>query len=178
MKFVQPIRDKEKIELMKQSFNNERDRFLFIMGINTALRVSDLLQLKVKDVKGTHLKVIESKTGKLKRQIISMTLREEINEYTKGMNEEDVLFPSRKGNNKPLSRVQAYRILNRVSEQVGLEEIGTHTLRKTFSYWYYKQTKDVVTVQQLLNHSSPAVTLRYIGVNQDEMDERLKDFSL
>ncbi|MDM5229340.1 site-specific integrase [Cytobacillus sp. NJ13] len=178
MEFVQPIRDKEKIELMKKSFKNDRDRFLFVLGINVALRVSDLLSLKVKDLRNrTHLVMKESKTGKEKRQIISPTLKKEINKYTKGMDSEDWLFPSRKGD-KPISRVQAYRILNEVAQRVGVEEIGSHSLRKTFAFHYYQATNDIVTIQQLLNHSTPAVTLRYIGVNQDIMDEKLKDFSL
>lgn len=177
MEVVQPIRDVEKIALMKQSFKNDRDRFLFMLGINTALRVSDLLSLKVKDLKGTHLIIKESKTKKPKKQIISPALKIEINEYTQGMNDNDFLFPSRKGD-KPLSRVQVYRILNEVAESCGIEEIGSHSLRKTFGYHFYKKTKDVVSLQHLLNHSTPQVTLRYIGVTQDSMDDLLLDFGL
>lgn len=177
MEFVQPIRDKTKIEAMKKSFSSDRDRFLFILGINTALRVSDLLKLCVKDLQGTHLILKESKTGKTKRQIISTSLRKEIKLYCNGKDENEFLFPSRKGT-APISRVQAYRILNEVAQRCGVEEIGSHSLRKTFGYHFYQKTKDVVSLQHLLNHSNPQTTLRYIGITQDNMDELLMDFTL
>ena len=84
---------------------------------------------------------------------------------------------SRKGD-KPISRIQAYRILNDVAEELGVQEIGTHTLRKTFGYWHYKQNKDVALLQEIFNHSAPSVTLRYIGINADLMDESMKNFGL
>lgn len=180
MKTVQPIRDIEKIEEIKKILKHEsyRNYFLFVMGINTGLRISDLLPLKVKDVRGkTHIVIREKKTGKSKRFLINTTLRKEISEYTESMADEEYLFKSTRSN-KPIQRVQAYKILNRACKKVGLEEIGTHTLRKTFGYHHYKFHKDVALLQEILNHSSPSVTLRYIGITQDEMDKSLEDFSL
>lgn len=80
------------------------------------------------------------------------------------------LFPSIK-TKKALTRVQAYRILNGAAREVGLEKIGTHTLRKTFWYHMYKRTGNLALVQKLLNHSSSGDTLRYIGIEQEDMDE-------
>lgn len=180
MKFVQPIRDKEvlerfKKELMKISY---RDYMMFVIGINTGLRIGDLLSLKVEDVRArTHIIITEQKTGKYKRFLINDMLRMEINKYIDGMRQEEYLFKSRKGN-KPISRVQAYRILNKVADKLGIEEVGSHTLRKTFSYWHYQQYKDIAILQSILNHSSPSVTLRYIGINQDINDETIKEFYL
>jgi integrase len=59
-----------------------------------------------------------------------------------------------------------------------LDEIGTHTLRKTFGYHFYQQTKDVAMLQEIFNHSSPAITLKYIGVNQDSMDRAMTKFKI
>lgn len=177
MEFVQPIREKSKIEAMKNNLKTQRDRFLFVLGINTALRISDLLKLKVEDVKGTHLTLKETKTNKIKKHYINPTLQDEIERYIADKKDNDFLFPSRKGT-KPISRIQAYRILNETAKDIGLEEIGTHTMRKTFGYHYYQQTKDIATLQQLLNHSAPSVTMRYIGLHQDAMDKALEDFSL
>lgn len=56
--------------------------------------------------------------------------------------------------------------------------IGTHTMRKTFGYWYYKQTKDIATLQMILNHSHPEITLRYIGVTDEEIENSLNNFVL
>jgi integrase len=180
MKLVQPIRDKAKIEEIKSILKRQsyRDWFMFVMGLNTGLRISDLLILKVSDVKDkSHITITEEKTDKPKRFKINGNLKEVIEEYIAGMNEDDWLFPSQKGK-KPITRVQAYRILNDVAAKVGLEEIGTHTLRKTFGYHFYKKTKDVALLQELFNHSAPSVTLRYIGINQDVMDKAIDEFSL
>lgn len=106
------------------------------------------------------------------------TLKIEIDKYIRLMSDEEYLFQSRKGENKPISRVQAYRILNSAAEYVGLQEVGTHTLRKTFGYWHYNQNKDVALLQQIFNHSSPSVTLRYIGINEDIKDKSIENFYL
>lgn len=161
---------------MKQSYRNY---FLFIMGINTGLRISDLLTLRVKDVKGkTHFIVKEQKTGKVRRFPL-YALEEEINEYIKGMDDDDYLFPSRLNHGKqPLSRYRAWNILNSAGEHVGLGEIGTHTLRKTFGYHFYQRTKDLALLQQLFNHSAPSITLRYIGINQEVIDDVMRNFKL
>lgn len=180
MEVVQPIRDKKKIEELKLVLKRKsyRDWFLFVLGLNTGLRISNLLALKVKDVRGqTHISLREQKTKKFKRFRINTNTQEIIEEYTKGLDDEDYLFPSQR-TKKPISRVQAYRILNRAAEEVGLKEIGTHTLRKTFGYHHYQQYKDVALLQDIFNHSAPSVTLRYIGINQDLIDASIDNFSL
>ena len=112
-----------------------------------------------------------------KRFKINQELKNHIDSYTSGMSDERYLFKSERGDNY-ISRVQAWKILNRAAKEVGIGEIGTHTLRKTFGYHFYKKTKDVALLQELLNHSHPSVTLRYIGVNQDRIDEAIDSFSL
>ena len=181
MKLVQPIRDREKLEEMKMELlkTGYKNYLLFVVGINTGLRIGDILELRVKDLKDqTHIKIIEQKTNKIKRFLINSSLKIEIDKYIKLMSDEEYLFQSRKGENKPISRVQAYRILNSATEHVGLQEVGAHTLRKTFGYWHYKQNKDVALLQQIFNHSSPSVTLRYIGINEDIKDKSIENFYL
>lgn len=180
MRFVQPIRDKEIIEQFKKELLkiSYRDYMMFVIGINTGLRIGDLLSLKVEDVRArTHIIITEQKTGKYKRFLINDMLRMEINKYIDGMRQEEYLFKSRKGD-YPISRVQAHRILNKVADKLAIEDISCHSLRKTFSYWHYQQYKDIAILQSILNHSSPSVTLRYIGINQDINDETIKDFYL
>ncbi|MDO5519929.1 MAG: site-specific integrase [bacterium] len=181
MEYVQPIRDRKKVEAMKRELlrSGYRNYMLFLVGINTGLRISDILTLRVKDVKDqTHLTLKEKKTSKIKRLKIT-GISEELNDYIEDMDEEKYLFSSQKGYNQPITRVQAYRILNKAAANVGIkEEIGTHTLRKTYGYHFYQKTKDVALLQELFNHSSPSVTLRYIGINQDVMDKAMDDFVL
>ena len=101
----------------------------------------------------------------------------EMEKYTKNMKTGEYLFKSRKGKNRPITTVQAYKI-KRNGKRIGLEEIGTHTMKKTFGYWHYQQYKDVAILQEIFNHSSPSVTLRYIGINQDNIDKSYMNFSL
>lgn len=157
---------------------NKRDWFMLVMGVNVGLRISDLLPLRVRDVKNrTHIVCKERKTGKKRRFPVNAELREIINEYIKGMKDDAPLFPSYK-TKEPIGRVQAYRILNRAAAEVGLAEIGTHTLRKTFGYHFYRRYKDVALLQQIFNHSAPSITMRYIGINQDIIDEAVGGFHL
>ncbi|MDQ0808039.1 site-specific integrase [Priestia megaterium] len=179
---VQPIRDKEKIQAVKKYLlkKSQRDHFLFHMGINIGIRISDLIQLKVCDVKGKRFTYVkEQKTGNKKKITINPSLRDAIEDYIDLMELEsnDWLFPSRKGD-KHITRVQAYRILNDAAKHVGLEEIGTHSLRKTFGYHYYQKTKDVAMLQEIFGHSAPSITLRYIGINDEMIGESLEDFVL
>ena len=183
MNTVQPIRDKKKISAMKTLLKakNEKYYLMFRIGVNVGLRVSDILTLKVGDVRAKdHVTICEKKTGKAKRFLVPATLQKEIALYIKenNMSDEEYLIQSRKGNNKPITRIQAYRVLNEVAEQIGIDEVGTHTMRKTFGYHHYKQNKDVAILQDIFNHSAPSITLRYIGITDDIKDDTLKDFNL
>lgn len=180
MEFVQPIRDLKQIETIKTLLKarNLRDYCLFVLGINSGLRISDLLKLQVADVieKGKikdRIRLREKKTNKFKDFPLSDKTKSAIKEYLKTRNyqENEPLFISRV-NKGFLSRMQAYKIINDVAKSVGIKEkIGTHTLRKTFGYHAYNNGYDITLIQKLFNHSSPSVTLRYIGITQDEMDD-------
>lgn len=180
-KNVQPLRTAKEIEEMRWALSryvSARDLFMFNLGINTGLRVSDIVPLTVADVKGKmHLLLTEKKTGKPKRFLIPRATREAIEVYTKGMDESDFLFASRKGDSH-ISTTQAYRALQKAAEALGRDDIGTHTMRKSFGYHHYKKNKDVASLQLLFNHSSPSITLKYIGITSDEIDKTMEDFSL
>ena len=178
---MQPIRDLEMLEKVKQELKkqNYRDYVIFVTGINTGLRISDILTLKVDDVRNkSHITIRETKTQKSKRFIINPTLRAVLNPYIENMEDHEYLFQSRKGDNQPISRVQAYRALKQVGDKLGIEEFATHTMRKTFGYHHYQQYKDVAILQEIFNHSAPSITLRYIGITQDEIDQSYNGFGL
>ncbi|MDD9266502.1 tyrosine-type recombinase/integrase [Paenibacillus sp. GCM10023248] len=168
MQVVQPIRDQEKIEQLQEVLKEQsiRDWLLFTIGINSGLHLSDLLSLKVKDVMDRNVvSVREEKTGKIKSFQLSPQLKTYIKEYIQYMDEDNYLFPSQRTGN-PIKRIRVYRILNQAAKQVGLTDIGTHTLRKTYGYHYYLKTKNVSVLRDLFNQSAPSVTLKYIGVNK------------
>ena len=180
MEFVQPIRDIKQIETIKKLLKQQslRDYCLFVLGINSGLRISDLLKLKVSDVSERgkvkdRIRLREKKTNKFKDFPISDNAKKAIKEYlqTRIINENEPLFISRK-NKGFLMRQRAYWILNEAARSIGIKEkIGTHTLRKTFGYHAYKNGYDIEIIQKLFNHSSPSITLRYIGITQDKLDD-------
>ena len=181
MACVEPIREIDKINLIKQILkkNGRRNYLLFVMGINCGLRISDILKLKISDVKNkNYIELIEQKTKKSKKILITNSYKKDLEEYIYYKKPNEWLFPSQKGN-KPISRVQAYRIICNACSAVGITaSIGTHTLRKTFGYHFYNKTKDIALLQNMLNHSAPSITMRYVGINQDIIDANLKEFAL
>lgn len=166
MNEVQPLKLTSDISRMKKALRG-RDLLLFTLGINTALRISDLLTLTVADVAGDHITLRESKTGKIKRIKINASAREAIRKLAPA---EGPLFPSRRGG-QPITRVQAYRVLNAAADRAGITvEFGCHSLRKTAGYHTYKKTGDIAQVMRMLNHSTERETLKYIGITQDTID--------
>jgi len=182
--FVQPIRDVEKIAEVKEYLanKNKRDELLFCFGIYTGLRISDILPVKKKDVYNKDVfYVTEIKTKRSRKKSRKYTTRRRVpvvtelkkmlNVYCVDLKEDDYLFKSRQGRNQPITRVRAYDILREAAHSCGLTEIGTHTLRKTFGYHVYQEEKDVALLQDIFGHSAPYITLRYIGVNQNAIDQ-------
>lgn len=184
VKDVQPIRNKQQLEDMKWALKrhcSERDYILFVLGCETGLRVGDLLKLKKKsilDLKKKREKILRVKEGKTQKQrdVYIGNGFEEVYAYASGLDSE-WLFPSRKGD-RAITPTQAYRQLNKAADFAGVEGVGNHTLRKTFGYWFYKATKDVAMLQGILNHSHPSITLRYIGITEEETTNVLKTFSV
>lgn len=180
MNTVQPIRDIEKVndiaDFLRQQ--SERNFVMFMFGIYSGLRISDILKLRVRDIKGKdYIYMREKKTEKEKRFAINHDLKVILNEYIKEIPDYEYLFKSRQGSNKPISRQQAYNVLSDAAKVFGLDNIGTHTLRKTWGYHAYQLTHDAVTIMQILNHSDLSITLRYIGINQDNKDILMKKLS-
>ncbi len=184
MEYVEPIRDRKKIDDIKKILKatNLRDYCLFTLGINSGLRICDLLNLKIKDVMDKKRKIKdritirEQKTGKIKNFPIADTVKKVLMEYliTRNFSLDEPLFLSRKekGGKQTIGRQQAYRIINKIVRMVGLKEgYGTHTLRKTFGYHAYQSGVDISILQKLFNHSAPCVTLAYIGITQDDLDD-------
>jgi integrase len=186
MNIVQPIRDQNKLELMKQSLKSrsERDYILFSIGINTGFRISDILPLKVSDVKGDYIEIVESKTGKHKKVSIRKTLRKEIDSFIRGKHNDEYLFGGRSKKkttslkNTPITTSAVYKMLCKVARKFNLDNIGTHSMRKTFGYHFYHRTKDIALLMELFNHSEESITLRYVGILQDTLDDALDTFEL
>ncbi|MCL2221492.1 MAG: tyrosine-type recombinase/integrase [Oscillospiraceae bacterium] len=180
---TEPIRDKNQTAALSLYFKDKgqyRNLTLIIMGLYTALRISDLLRLKwddvydfranrVKDV----LKLSETKTGKT----VSIALNKEI---VSALNQllsftaaapSDAIFKSKK-TKKAIGRTQAYRIIRDAADALAFQNrVSCHSLRKTLGYHAWKEGVSPAVIMDIYNHSSFAVTKRYIGVTQDDKNE-------
>ena len=179
-KEVEPIKSVKDIKRIKQYLlgkKSKRDYLMFVLGINTGLRVGDLLALTMEDVLEPGTMIIkhsvtirEQKTGKLRVFELNDAAREAITLYldtNSDWNREDYLFQSRKGNGVLTTRA-AHKIIKTTLRELGIKgNYGTHSLRKTFGYHRYSNNVKLETLQKLFNHSSPAVTLRYIGITKE-----------
>ena len=189
MNKVRPIKDPDKIreireELAKRTdWHGERMFLLFEIGINTGLRISDMIRLRKKHVCGEWIETVEQKTGKVTRIPLNVNIRQIIQDRCRYMEPDDLLFPSRMalGDGSiqhPMTRRSAYNDIREIAETFGLgDHIGCHTLRKTFGYWHYKQNKDLEILRQWFNHTSQAVTLRYIGMDEEEKKKSVYGFN-
>lgn len=179
---VQPIRKQADIEIAKfllaKNKKGPRDVLLFLFGINTGLRASDIVVRKVGEVRASkHPIITEQKTGK-KRTLNLTNLADEIDAYIQGMRDDEYLFQSNKFSNYHLTVNGVYQIMQKLGKQMNRSDFGTHTMRKTFGYHYYKQTHDIATLMTIFNHSSQKITKRYIGITDDEINESLDKFKL
>ena len=168
---VEPIRQIKDIRkvmeiLRTQSFRN---LLIFTIGVNCGLRISDILALDVRDVRNKdYIELYERKTGKYKKIPINPKLRYMIQKYTMRRRASSPLFVSKR--NRRLDRIMAWRIIKDACIQAGIvEHVGTHTLRKTFGYHHYQRFNNLAMLQKMFNHSSISITLRYIGISQEEM---------
>lgn len=186
MEVTHPIKDKKMItkiknELYKQS---TRNGFLVSFAINSGLRISDILALKVSDVRNQGaITLFEGKTKKRKVYPLSnANFKAEIQRYTRDMDIDGWLFPSRI-KDRPISRMQANRILASLENVKGIEmKISAHSLRKTWGYHYFKHASDrtqaLANLQHMFNHTSSAVTLVYIGITDEEIAHDLETLYL
>ena len=191
MNVVEPIRDKRMIARIAEYLRrwNKRYFLIFEIGIYTGLRISDILALTYGDLieeyrSGRrrwkeHLELNEIKTGR--RRVIPLkdtTLGRLLVRELKPITRHDLDCPlfltqrwCRRGARRPLTRWMIYYVLRIAAYECGFQgRVGTHTLRKTFGYHVYQQSHDVAQLQSLFGHSAQSITLRYIGVSQEDHD--------
>lgn len=180
MTTVEPIRNKDEIKKVEKilAHQSQRDLVLFTLGINSGLRISDILALNVGDVRmKTYIQLVEKKTGKTKKIPINAKLKPMFDTFTSKRDYDEPLFLT--AFNNRLNRIAAYTIIKDACASAGIEaHIGTHTMRKTFGYHYYKKFRDLALLQKIFNHSNPQVTLRYIGIEQDQIEDSYTNFVL
>lgn len=175
---VEPIRSLEAIREIKAMLApRPRDQLLFLMGVNSGIRTGDLLRLKAADVHGKVLgqsvTIRESKTGKTNVLSINESIHAALLRFfaAQPCGDSQYLFRSQKGTNCPLTIQTVNRMVKGWCAKVGLDgNYGAHSLRKTFGY--VQRVHFGVGFEVLckrFNHSSPSVTMRYLGINDTEV---------
>jgi integrase len=180
---VEPLRKRKHIAAIKAVLaERPRDLSLFIIGIHFGLRGSDLLALVwddvLSDVGGIRdrIEVVEQKTGKLRLIAVQPNACNALLLWRESQQPQrkDFVFPSRKGGRLKIARL--HQLVNEWAELAGIAgNYGSHTLRKTFGYHLRMAGVGIETIMKIFGHTSQAVTMRYLGIDQDETDEaRLK----
>ena len=205
---VYPFATQEEIKAMIDLFDNRinestnnsqrqiacRNKMLFLIGINIGLRASDLTQLRYNffyndDMTFKDFYTLQpKKTRKQKKfvklyfnQVVKKAITDYVTEYPiQDMNE--YLFKSKKSD-KAITEKSLWKILAHAAIDAGIDKnIGSHSLRKTFGFWVWHnsvdKTKALVTLQVIFNHSSPAVTSRYIGLTDNEVSDVFNSLDL
>lgn len=187
MELVYPITDRHKLDAMADYLYNKslRDYIMFEIGINIGIRVTDFTQQRVQFYREAcekgFVEMVPKKTAKYNKKVvvpINKDLNKLIQEYIKDKDNNDWMFPSRK-KGYSITREQVYRILNEAAAAVGItNNIGCHSMRKTFGYWHYYYNHDIRLLMDIFNHSSEEVTLRYIGVSEEKKRESMECMNL
>lgn len=186
------IKKKDLTKIRNYFFRKEKFVILALInvGINVALRISDLGNLKFEDItKEWKVKIKEKKTGKYKYIKLNAICKNNMNQLKVIYNDRGILptgyiFKSlnreylKKGIDKSLntSSVSKYFVKARIDLKIPYA-IGTHSLRKTWGYNVYRRTKDIAPIMKVLNHSSASQTLKYIGIDQEEIDSIYDKFN-
>lgn len=184
MNITQPIRNPEELKIFKNYYRqvkqNPRNYLLIVLGLNSALRISDILHLTYGDLYDyenqtwkTHFTLKEQKTNKTNRIYMNKEIRSALEVCTEPATKKgaDWLFKGQMSGENPLSRYQAFRIIKEAAAYAGLpSDISCHSLRKTFGYHAWKQGIPPVLLMDIYNHSSYRVTKRYLCIEQDDKD--------
>lgn len=187
-----PIKDIQQVYDIQDYLKakNKRDYMLFILGIATGYRAGDLVKLKVRDIeealnngyfeimegKKLHSKNIRERNRKPRRVVIVKNLRSKLEEYIKGKNEFDYMFPSRKGGYIKVKRVS--QILKEAADYFHIKRISAHSMRKTYAYRIYDTNgHDLLAIKEMLGHSSIEETKAYLGLDRETYDNYSKSLN-
>ena len=187
-----PIKNSDDLSRIKEYYSvvkiKPRNYLLIVFGVNTALRISDILNIKWEDIYDNysksykdHISLTEHKTGKTNTVFLNTAVKNALEKYRNSLinSPDGFLFKSNKGYNRPISRQQAFRIIKEAAAYAGYNSgISCHSLRKTFGYYALKKGISPAVIMKIYNHSSFRVTQRYLGIDQEEKDEAYKIIEL
>lgn len=182
---TQPIKKADDVQRFKEYYLEKRqirNYTMVTLALNTSLRISDLLHLKWIDVYNfkankyrEHIDLVEQKTGKKNSIALNSEATKALELLRRTLDtfyQEAYIFKSRIGDNQPIGRICAFRIIKKAVNDLNLEGvISCHSLRKTFGYHAWKKGVPPALIMSIYNHSSIEITKRYLSIDQDDKDE-------
>lgn len=196
MNSAQPIKKMKDLKKFKDYYRkikpNSRNELLIIFGLNTALRISDILSLDWNSVYSfdkkafrNHIIIIERKTGKVSQIYLNSCVLNSLRDYKEYLEQKkqtitpDTFIFNHSNKNIPITRTQAFRIIKEAADYCEISGvISCHSLRKTFGYHAWKQGVPPALLVTVFNHSSFDITKRYLGIEQDDKDKIFKNIKL
>ena len=176
---VDPIKEIDKLQVLFKSIKSPRNRLMFAIAYFACLRISDVLKLKVGDIKKDVLELKEKKTNKVKQVDIHGNFKKFIDDllprwekevsqrWRIQLRDDDYIFISQRSRRFPMTREQAYRIITKEAKRAGVSnKIGTHTMRKSAAWQAYTK-EGIAGAQKVCNHASPVETIRYLGITKE-----------
>ena len=182
---TQPIKKADDVQRFKEYYLEKkqiRNYTMVTLALNTSLRIIDLLHLKWIDVYNfkankyrEHIDLVEQKTGKKNSIALNSEATKALELLRRTLDtfyQEAYIFKSRIGDNQPIGRICAFRIIKKAVNDLNLEGvISCHSLRKTFGYHAWKKGVPPALIMSIYNHSSIEITKRYLSIDQDDKDE-------
>ncbi len=186
------IREYDRAKTEIKRYQAYRNYMIVLIGVNTAFRAEDLLQLRVRDVIGGQMQIKENKTGKMQIFPMNRELVEEIKKYvdTFKLKNNDYLFMGQKKKDtyKGTTKEVIYPItrqccddgfIRKIEQACGINFVfGMHSLRKTFGYMYILNGGQLLTLQKMYNHEAPDVTLLYVMWNSSDIEKERESIFL
>jgi len=182
---IKDIRDVKRVADLLTKHYGTHYSDLWLLGCNLALRITDLLNLKINQCQEAlingNLRVKEGKTQKYRSILLNLTAQKVLRERIEAEAGDVYLFQSHSNRTKsivkPLSRQAVWKAFKAVGDIVGVS-MGTHTMRKTRGCVLYENGVPIEQIAKVLNHSSPAVTMVYLGITQGEIDDTYRKFEI
>lgn len=187
---VLPIKDTNVLHEVEDTLlhnfrEGRRNYTVFQIGKATLLRVSDVLALRRSEIyedDGTIRKnayIRDKKTGK-PNVLYLKPVKQDLIDYFNWLNKQNIqsewLFPSSRDQSRHITEKQFYKIMAKTGDLLGINYLGTHSMRKTGAYRVYTQTHyNIGLVMSLLNHTSEAMTLKYLGLDQVSREKMLDE---
>jgi len=184
MRTVEAVKTKQEIAKVEELLRKHRGDLyadLWRIGVNMSLRISDLLQIKYEDLKLPKrlYETVEGKTGKKRFIRLNETVINLIKQRRKLHPTDTYLFEvhSNRAKDKPVSRVSVARVFKEIGEVIGVP-LGTHSMRKSRGWAMHSDGVPIEKIAKVLNHSTPAQTMHYLGITHEEVLETYDTYEL